>query len=588
MEVPRGWAASSYHPVTGSMSITAPAIPRTRPFATNPRARESVRPSRSPGIVVGGLLALHGMLAWVSRLPGEVAGFDSAVYILLGRSLREQRYVDLFQVGQPPHTLYPPGYPALLALVGGASNESKTAFVAFSILCSTVALAIVWLILRRFLPLWTSVIATASLALHPKLIDIGGQIMSDSPYMLFSLVAVWVVIRGRANTTDSAFAIVAILAATQVRMVGVALIAALLTYWAFQRRWRAAAVLACASGVVLGGIMMLMTRMSTSSVGQPYLSAIERSAATRFEPTHVVESLATTPDLVQVVLGRLHHIVHYLGFILPRTFLVPSLADTVWDNVLGVVVVTGGIGLGILVLIRKSPFIALYLGGYWAVLLAWRWSFDRLLFVVLPLLLLAVLLGVDAVVGRMVPRLRVAAMNLVALTLLLLAVPGTAALAQERTDCRIASGSNSKVHCVGLAEVGFPDALRYIRERTPAGAVVMTSRPAQMHLETGRMAVSISRAVSDGPEAVASQLSDGGANYLLLIEGHASVPKAFWQLLPDNCGSLSTEAVFPPQIYLFRVGGSPPGEGSACATVRSLSASARGPASDMTDAGSSP
>ena len=63
------------------------------------------------------LAFVHLLLALAAFDPTPHSGGDNAAYIALARSLLEHgRYLELWDPASPPHLLYPPGFPALLAL----------------------------------------------------------------------------------------------------------------------------------------------------------------------------------------------------------------------------------------------------------------------------------------------------------------------------------------------------------------------------------------------------------------------------------------------------------------------------------------
>ena len=78
----------------------------------------------------GVLLTVHAILAWMHRVPGLTTEHDDAWYLVLARALRQFSYAELPIVGTPPHAMYPPGYPALLALFGATGPESVSLAVA--------------------------------------------------------------------------------------------------------------------------------------------------------------------------------------------------------------------------------------------------------------------------------------------------------------------------------------------------------------------------------------------------------------------------------------------------------------------------
>ena len=68
-------------------------------------------------VVVAGLLLAHASLAWFNRTLTVGSLHDEGAYIMLARSLRSFQYRDVYLLGAPVHAQYPPGFPAMLALV---------------------------------------------------------------------------------------------------------------------------------------------------------------------------------------------------------------------------------------------------------------------------------------------------------------------------------------------------------------------------------------------------------------------------------------------------------------------------------------
>src|SRR5690242_18278500 len=83
---------------------------------------DSVPTDRRWLLAAAGLLAIHAALAWWLRAPAVSTGHDDAIYLLLGRDLLHGSYRNFWLIGAPAHGLYPPLYPAALA-VTGASGE---------------------------------------------------------------------------------------------------------------------------------------------------------------------------------------------------------------------------------------------------------------------------------------------------------------------------------------------------------------------------------------------------------------------------------------------------------------------------------
>src|SRR6187200_3236451 len=78
---------------------------------------------RTSWIIAFTILTAHAALVWVARSPGFMSGQDGATYVLLGRAIRDFHYRDVFQIDQPPHRIYPPGYPSMLAIWSSIGGE---------------------------------------------------------------------------------------------------------------------------------------------------------------------------------------------------------------------------------------------------------------------------------------------------------------------------------------------------------------------------------------------------------------------------------------------------------------------------------
>src|SRR6185436_3869563 len=206
---------------------------------------------------VGLLLGLHAVLAWIGRMPGVLTGEDEAIYLLLARQLRHFTYKDVFLTGQPMHAMYPPGYPALLALWGFLVGQRFDELLLLSLACSVAALLLVFLMVRQ---LWSSTVALlvlAALAVNPFLVDRAGTLASEAPYMLLTMVALWCALRGDRRNLILAGA--AAVAAALTRSIGLTAVAALAAHWLWGRRYAAAGAGVAAALVGAGWVVWSFT-----------------------------------------------------------------------------------------------------------------------------------------------------------------------------------------------------------------------------------------------------------------------------------------------------------------------------------------
>ena len=173
------------------------------------------------------LLTIHALLAWQFRVPGLSSAADDAAYLSLARALRSGAYVELWTAGLPAHAMYPPVYPAWLALVGATGAAQVQLAVALNILLSVAALALAAVLAGRLSP-WLAVAMLAVCAPNPTLLDIAGRIYSEPLFMALSLAAVLLVTTETPTARTLALAGAAALAASLTRSIGVVLVMAVL------------------------------------------------------------------------------------------------------------------------------------------------------------------------------------------------------------------------------------------------------------------------------------------------------------------------------------------------------------------------
>ena len=153
-----------------------------------PEARSRTRVTWALVVV---LRVVHVSLAWVRRMPGVLTGEDEAIYLLLARQLAHLHYSDVFLASQPTHAMYPPAYPAALALWGALVGDRFDSLLLLSIACSAGAL---WLTFAAVRSRWGEPVALlilAALAVNPYLVERAGALASEAPYMLLTMVALW-------------------------------------------------------------------------------------------------------------------------------------------------------------------------------------------------------------------------------------------------------------------------------------------------------------------------------------------------------------------------------------------------------------
>jgi hypothetical protein len=188
---------------------------------------------------LAGLIVLHVMLALLVFQPAPHTGGDNAGYLTLARSLLERHeYLDLYDPAEPPHTKYPPVFPAILAIALALGLKPwvqlKLLTVGFSALA--VAFSYLWIRRRGRPELATGV--GLLLAVSPGVLEQSHWVLSDVPFWALTMVAIWAwqyvspSLRGR-----FIIAVAMTVCAYFTRSAGLPLLLAAGTWLALRRRW---------------------------------------------------------------------------------------------------------------------------------------------------------------------------------------------------------------------------------------------------------------------------------------------------------------------------------------------------------------
>ena len=213
------------------------------------RGRKAVD-HRSPGIptrpawkAVVGLIALHLVLCAVLFDPKIHTGGDSVTYVLLAESILEvgDGYSLSVEPGPPEaHTLYPPGYPVLLAPLVALFGRNFFVLKVLSVLFTAGTVAVFCYYARRHRePLLWFCLALA-FAVNPGVIDYSRWMLSGAAFLFLTLCAVWQLDEdARDPKMGWAFALglLASVGSFYVRSIGALLLVAGSLSYAVRREW---------------------------------------------------------------------------------------------------------------------------------------------------------------------------------------------------------------------------------------------------------------------------------------------------------------------------------------------------------------
>lgn len=420
-----------------------------------------------------GILATHVVLAFLLFNPQPFTGGDNAHYMILAESIGTgQGYRDLHIVGAPLHARYPPVYPATLAVVralGGGLTAFKTLSVAFT----TGSLVFLFLIGRRRLGRQFALLLTGVVAVNPVLLQYSHWVLSEAPFILLVLVALWAIEREDDARRWVGVALAAGVLAYLTRTAGFALLLALLVSLGWRRRWKRVGVVGLVTAAATGA-WWRWTAHAVASGAQGYGTDF-----LRLNPYAADQGFAGPGDLL---VRALTNAWTYATSVLPETLGgdVPGVASAV--NAFSTIAALLVLGLALLAWwrgVRRARVPELFALFYTGLILVWPtlWTDERLLLPLLPVLLLLSAEGIFhafALAGRKSPAW---ALPLFAACLMLLTVPVNLQRITATGACRGEVRRGDELACYNPLWRNFVESARWVREETAADAVVVSRKP---------------------------------------------------------------------------------------------------------------
>jgi hypothetical protein len=356
-------------------------------------------PSEAPvwwrsALLVVGVIALAAGLAVIDSRPVGVV-HDDAMYVILARSLATGqgfRYLNL--PGAPAATHFPPGYPALLALLSWIAPAFPRNLIVFKMM-NAVLLAAGAVLVTRFArgraldARWAVGLGVATALSIPMLI-LGSLVLSE-PLFFAATIAVLPALEALADRPSKAKQVlamgVAIAACTLVRSNAIVLLPAVAIVLVARRRWRDLALVTLSTIVCLLP-WQLWTAAHTGVLAAPLQGNYEsytswwfrglRTMGAGMVPTTLSMTSSATANMLAVLFspvgGSLAHAITLIGL--------AALAVN-----------------GVIRTWRRIPVTLLFVAGYLAIVLLWPFPPERFLWAVWPLLLMIVAAGAISAVS---------------------------------------------------------------------------------------------------------------------------------------------------------------------------------------------
>jgi hypothetical protein len=547
-----------------SSPAIADAPPRPEPAVPIDRRRPSL--AWLAAIPIG----LHACIAWILRAPTIATGNDDAVYLLLARALREGHYRELFYVGTPIHSQYPPGYPALLAILGAPADGEIGLVVAANILLSCAALVLTFDVMRRWsLPL--ALAGVAALALNPSLIAAASRVQSEPMFMAAVLLALWS-LRPDAPPRHRWIAIVAAIVAALTRSAGVAIVAGVTVHFLTTRAWRHAAALTLAAALTMGPWLTWTMLAPQKVVGRSYISDAlagirggGRVGARAEQEPREMSPGSRALAVVRTFAGRVRTSApDYVTRGLPSALAIPTIEGTPVDNAVWLIVMIVAGLAGAAAAWTRWRATLLVLVAYGGLLVIWPYALSRFLTPMLPPLVALLLLGAWRIGARLLPR--AAVMPALALT----AIPlfgGAHELGRsiDELDACAWSDRSAGGSCATEA-IRYRRAADWLSERLPADARVFTTKEGTFFYRIGRQVVPLYGVVYASAPRLRQYLEENGATMIFLP--HIK-PEEFYLVgtLSAMCADLTDAGSFDDALLMLWTRPPEAGEANGCDAV---------------------
>jgi len=200
-----------------------------------------------------------GLLRFNSLQLGT--SYDDAKYIILAESLSSGQGYRIINFPRPQiEQNFPPGWPILLTPLTFLFPGNYSVLKFFTLILSLASVYLTYIIFSKRLQTPYLEILTGLVALNPLIVGTSVTVMSESVYLFFSLLSLYLFDKWREATTSQKnwlilFVVFAAFYTQLIRTIGISLFIALVIYLIFTRRFREAVIAAIvfAAGTLLQG-----------------------------------------------------------------------------------------------------------------------------------------------------------------------------------------------------------------------------------------------------------------------------------------------------------------------------------------------
>jgi len=510
--------------------------------------------SRRTLAIVAGIVVLHVVLAWLTRIPMLSWGEDDAAYIFLARELRHFSYREIQDIAAPFHARFPPGYPLLIALFGWPFGDAVDALLTLNTIFTSATIVLLFLTVRRHLGEATALVVTALFAINPMSVWDSGHVMAEAPFKFVMMLGLWALSHEDDGVRYSVLAGGAVIFAALTRSAGIFLLPALFLYWVLRRKYRYAALLVVASLVTVGAWLGWTIMAPEAEHRRLYTADLGIAGPRRSRAGLLWEIVQRLPARAQ----RMGTVVF------PFVLALPVIPGTRLDNAAWLAAITV-LGLtGTFVLLRRWTGAALITLCYGTLLFVWRYAIERFANPLIPFLYATMYVGADVLLRRLAPRARVPLLTVLVLLLAYGALRMDATRLLSAAECDRSNPVES-TGCWDRTYRAYLAAAQWARTSTPEDAVFFVNKERGFYYHSARRTINQDRTLEEDSLSIGGYLRSRGVRYTvatpvgLRSEEHN-------RLLAAACREFVALKRFPEQTIVLRLrdAGDPVGDDAAC------------------------
>jgi hypothetical protein len=485
------------------------------------------------------LTILTALLVWLSFDPRLSIIGDNAEFITLGRAIAQGHGLTYINtVEQLPATKYPFGFPLVLAVVHLLYPFSLSAMKILVAATFVLSVPLIYKVVARLASPVHAVWAVGFSMVSIYTLHFGSLVLSEVPYMLTSLITIWLILEADEKDTirSHGIAVLSLMVTYYVRSIGISLVVAAVAYFLIKGKSKLAAGY---GGACL--ILALPWQIRTQMAGGP---SYVRTWLLSADP-YTLEGTLGFSGLINRIFSNIYL---YTTQELPRVFW-PSFFDYQYAGPLDLGWIGPALGiilslLFIVSLVRGlwgGSLLALYLLFYLGVCLLWPevWASVRLLIPVIPFITLGVIQTIHLLASKVrptvLPHVAVASFGM------LYCISNVSAITRH-LDYVQRQPANYR---------NYFRAADWIRTNTPEDAVICCRKSYLMFVTANRKTTSYK--FTTDPDALIQDLTDKGVDHVVVSHLSNSTPRYLVPAIQANMIRFESLHVVPnPDTYVLR------------------------------------